>query len=75
MKSSPYLLNETIHKHGQKYNFDIEFINIVLNLFSVDDFVGGENSLKDVFFFFIISKVETTIYLTSKKQKTNDVNS
>lgn len=74
MKSSPYLLNETIHKHGQKYNFDIEFINIVLNLFSVDDFVGGENSLKDVFFF-IISKVETTIYLTSKKQKTNDVNS
>ena len=74
MKSSPYLLNETIHKHGQKYNFDIEFINIVLNLFSVDDFVGGENSLKD-FFFIIISKVETTIYLTSKKQKTNDVNS
>ena len=74
MKSSPYLLNETIHKHGQKYNFDIEFINIVLNLFSVDDFVRGENSLKDVFFF-IISKVETTIYLTSKKQKTNDVNS
>lgn len=73
MKSSPYLLNETIHKHGQKYNFDIEFINIVLNLFSVDDFVGGENSLKD-FFFFIISKVETTIYLTSKKQKTNDLN-
>ena len=52
MKSSPYLLNETIHKHGQKYNFDIEFINIVLNLFSVDDFVGGENSLKDVFFFY-----------------------
>ena len=52
MKSSPYLLNETIHKHGQKYNFDIEFINIVLNLFSVDDFVGGENSLKDFFFFY-----------------------
>ena len=74
MKSSPYLLNETIHKHGQKYNFDIEFINIVLNLFSVM-ILSEEKIVLKIFFFFIISKVETTIYLTSKKQKTNDVNS
>lgn len=68
MKSSPYLLNETIHKHGQKYNFDIEFINIVLNLFSVDDFVGGENSLKDVFFF-LFQKLKLPFISLQKNRK------
>ena len=69
MKSSPYLLNETIHKHGQKYNFDIEFINIVLNLFSVDDFVGGENSLKDVFFFLLFQKLKLPFISLQKNRK------
>ena len=50
--SSPYLLNETIQKHAQKYDFDIDFINTVFNSFCVDDFVGGENSLKKVLFYY-----------------------
>ena len=41
--SSPFLLNQTIRKHVQSYEFDIDFVNIVLNSLYVDDFTGGEN--------------------------------
>ena len=44
--SSPFLLNQTIRKHVQSYEFDIDFVNIVLNSFYVDDFTGGENDFE-----------------------------
>ena len=72
--SSPYLLNETICKHAQKYDFDIDFINTVFNSFYVDDFVGGENSLEGAFLLFKKLKLrflESLFHL--KKWKTNDL--
>ena len=69
-----YLLNETICKHEQKYDFDIDFINTVFNLFYVDDFVGGENSLEGAFLLFKKSKLcflEGLFHL--KKWRTNDL--
>ena len=72
--SSPYLLNETIRKHAQKYHFDIDFINAVFNSFYVDDFVGEENSLEGVFL--LLKKLKLR-FLQSlfhlKKWKTNDL--
>ena len=47
--SSPYLLNETICKHTQKYEFDVNFVKKVLESFYVDDFVSGENSFESAF--------------------------
>ena len=47
-----YLVNETICKHAQKHDFDIDFINTVFNSFYVSDFVGGENSLEGAFLLF-----------------------
>ena len=74
MTSSPYLLNETIRKHAQKYDFDIDFINTVFNSFYVDDFVGGENSLEGAFLLFKKLKLrflEGLFHL--KKRKTKDL--
>ena len=45
MTSSPYLLNETIRKHAQKYDFEVDS-------FYVDDLVGGENSIEGAFLLF-----------------------
>ena len=44
--SSLFLLNQTIRKHVQSYEFDIDFVNTVLNSFYVDDFTGGENDFE-----------------------------
>ena len=44
--SSPFLLNQTIRKHVQSYEFDIDFVNTVLNSFCVDAFMGGENDFE-----------------------------
>ena len=40
--------NITIRKHSQRYEFDIDFVNTVLNSFYVDDFTGGENDFEKV---------------------------
>ena len=74
MTSLPYLLNGTICKHGQKYDFDIDFMNTVFNSFYVDDFVGGENRLEGAFLLFKKSKLcflEGLFHL--KKWGTNDL--
>ena len=47
--SSPFLLNQTIRKHSQKYEYDTDFIERVLESFYVDDFSGGENSFEKAF--------------------------
>ena len=47
--SSPFCLNGTIRKHVQSYDFDKEFIDKVLSSFSVDDFIGGEESVTKAF--------------------------
>ena len=52
MTSSPYLLNQTIRKHAQKYDFDVDFISAVFNSFYVDDLVGRENSIEGAFLLF-----------------------
>ena len=44
--SSPFLLNQTIRKHVQSYEIDIDFVNTVLNSFYVDDITGGENDFE-----------------------------
>ena len=74
MTSSRYLLNETICKHAQKYDFDIDFINTVFNSFYVDNFVGGENGVEGAFLLFEKLKLrflEGLFHL--KKWKTNDL--
>ena len=74
MTSSRYLLNETICKHAQKYDFDIDFINTVFNSFYVDNFVGGENGVEGAFLLFKKLKLrflEGLFHL--KKWKTNDL--
>ena len=40
---SPFLLNEAIRKHSKTYEFDIDFVNKILDCFYVDDFTGGES--------------------------------
>ena len=49
MASSPYLLNGIVQKHAKSYDFDLEFINKVVNCFYVDDSSGGENSFEKAF--------------------------
>ena len=40
---SPFLLNAAIRKHAKNYEFDIDFVNKILDSFYVDDFTGGES--------------------------------
>ena len=40
---SPFLLNEAIGKHAKNYEFDIDFVNKILDYFYVDDFTDGES--------------------------------
>ena len=47
--SSPFLLNAVIHKHVEKYEFDTEFVQKVLESFYVDDFSGGANTVEETF--------------------------
>ena len=74
--SSPHLLNETIRKHAQNYNFDIDFINTMFNSVYIDDFVDGENSLEGAFLIFKFKILKLWFLeglLHSKKWKTNDL--
>ena len=71
--SSPYLLNETNRKHGQKYDFDIDFVNTVFNSFYVHDFVGRENSLEGAVLLFKKLKLRFLGLFHLKKWKTNDL--
>ena len=43
VSSSPYLLNQTMRKHIEGYEFNTNFVNKVLDSFYVDEFSGGEN--------------------------------
>ena len=47
--SSSFCLNETILRHVQNFNFNKEFIDKVLSSFFVDDFIGGEESVRKTF--------------------------
>ena len=38
-----FLLNEAIGKHAKNYEFDIDFVNKILDYFYVDDFTDGES--------------------------------
>ena len=72
--SLPHLLNETVRKHAQKYDFDIDFISTVFNSIYVDDFAGGKNSIEGAFLLFKKLKLrflEGLFHL--KKWKTDDL--
>ena len=43
---SPFPLNQTIRKQALSYEFDIDFVNSVLNLFYVDGFTGSGNDFE-----------------------------
>ena len=43
VSNSPYLLNQTMRKHIESYEFNTNFVNKVLDSFYVDQFSGGEN--------------------------------
>ena len=43
VSNSPYLLNQTMRKHIESYEFNTNFVNKVLDSFYVDEFSGGEN--------------------------------
>ena len=38
------MLNEAIRKYDKNYEFDIDFVNKILNCFYVDDFTGSESN-------------------------------
>ena len=42
-------MNGTIRKHVRSYDFDKEFIGMVLSSFFADDFIGGEESVAKAF--------------------------
>ena len=44
--SSPFMLNGTIRKQMDRYEFDFDFVKKVIDSFYVDDFTGGENSFE-----------------------------
>ena len=46
---SPSLLNEAIRKDTKNYEFEINFVNIILDCFYVDDFTGGFPKALDLF--------------------------
>ena len=74
MTSSPYLLNQTIRKHAQKYDFDVDFISAVFNSFYVDDLVGRENSIEGAFLLFKKLKLRfSEVLFHWKKWKTDDL--
>ena len=74
MTSSPYLLNETIRKHAQNYDFGIDFMNTIFNSFYVDDFFGRENSVEGAFLPFKKLKLQFLEGLFHlKKWRTNDL--
>ena len=74
MTSSPYLLNETIRKHAQKYDFEVDFISAVFNSFYVDDLVGGENSIEGAFLLFKKLKLRfSEVLFHWNKWKTNNL--
>ena len=50
--SSPYRLNQTIRKHIESYEFDMNFVKKVLDSFFVDDFWGGENNFDNALKFY-----------------------
>ena len=49
VKSSLFLLNAVINKHVEKYEFDDEFVQEVLESFYVHDFSGGANAIEGTF--------------------------
>ena len=49
--SLPHLLNETVRKHAQKYDFDIDFISTVFNSIYVDDLPAEKIVLKVLFYY------------------------
>ena len=40
---SPFLLNKAIRKHAKTYEFDIDFVNKILDCFYVADITGWES--------------------------------
>ena len=44
-----FLLNKAIRKHAKNYEFDIDFINKILDCFYVDDFTGGDSDFSKAF--------------------------
>ena len=47
--SSSFLVNAVIHKHVEKYEFDADFVQKVLESFYVDDFSGRANTIEETF--------------------------
>ena len=73
--SFPFLLNGTVRKHTEKYDYDTEFVERVLRSFFVDDFTGGEKDLLKAFTLFQKLKLrflEGLFHL--RKWRTNDLN-
>ena len=46
---SSFLVNAVIHKHVEKYEFDADFVQKVLESFYVDDFSGRANTIEETF--------------------------
>ena len=67
--SSPFLLNQTIRKHVQSYEFDTDFVNTVLNSFYVDYFTGSENDFEKAYKKLKIRFLEGLFHL--RKRRTN----
>ena len=67
------MLNEAIGKHAKNYEFDIDFVNKILDCFYVDDLTVGESDFFKVLDFF--KEIKTEIldgYFHSGKWRTND---
>ena len=71
--SSSFMLNGTIRKHMDRYEFDFDFVKKVLDSFYVDDFTGGENSFEAALELYKKLKIRFTEGLFNlRKWRTND---
>ena len=49
---STLLLNGTVRKDTSNYNFYNDFVTKIVDLFFIDDFTGGEDTVKNVYLSF-----------------------
>ena len=67
---SPSLLNEAIRKHAKNCEFEINFVNIILDCFYVDDFTGDFPKALDLFKKLKLKFLDGHFHL--RKWRTND---
>ena len=71
--SSPFLLNGTVRKHTSNYNFSNDFVTKIVDLFFIDGFIGGEDTVEKAYLSFKKLKLRFLEgYFNLRKWRVND---